>query len=181
MLTFSAQIVTYWALTQPNVSGCLVLAICFSFIPGFIQFFFLPRSSTAHTDVNKALLWRLRGHQLLQWLCGQRDYCVTFKKPIQSHSMECGSHFIVCGFREKHMIDRLTLIKKKKKEQSDDPEKSTEMPIITLKMIISLQKHLKKIQLCSTCRDLLIVLTVSPLVQLLSVSFCTSVLGCCRL
>lgn len=87
MLTFQTQIVTYWALTQPIVSDCLVLGICFSFVTGFIQFFFLClalcRSGAAHTDVNKALLWRLRGHQLMQWLCGQRDYCVTFKNPYK--------------------------------------------------------------------------------------------------
>lgn len=25
----------------------------------------------------------VRGHQLLQWLCGQRNYCVTFKSPYK--------------------------------------------------------------------------------------------------
>lgn len=39
------------------------VCICFCFILGFVQFCFLClslcRSSTAHTDINKALLWRL--------------------------------------------------------------------------------------------------------------------------
>ncbi len=87
----------------------------FVFFIGFIQFFLLClslcRSGAAYTDVNEALLRRLSewtpATPVAVWT---EKLLYDFQKPMQSHSMECGSQFIVSGFRENHMTDQIEMV-----------------------------------------------------------------------
>lgn len=55
---------------------------------------------------------QLKGHKLLQWPCGQRNYCVTFKPLIKSFRKVC---LAASGFREDritdHIIERWSALK----------------------------------------------------------------------
>lgn len=104
---------------QNKVHRDISRTVIFAYVCLFLIFHLLSASSSSSACVcAEAQLHMLtstkhycdggsvRGHQLLQWLCGQRNYC-DFQKPIQSHSAECGSQSIVCGSLENRMTDQI--------------------------------------------------------------------------
>ncbi len=113
LLFKTLNILIYWLSNLVLSHRLRQYSYCICFTGVFIQFVFLClslcRSGTAHTDVNKALLWRLS-----EWtpatsvaLWTEKLLC-DFQKPVQSHSMECGSQSIVSGFQEHHMTGQIT-------------------------------------------------------------------------
>lgn len=118
------------ALWDSQTLLCYSVCISFCFILGSIEFFFLCltlcRSNTAHTDVNKALLWRLseRTPATAVAVWTEKLLC-DFQKPIESHSVKCGS---VCSLwfsgKPYDWPNNEMLSSAENKEQSADPKNS---------------------------------------------------------
>lgn len=78
-----------------NIVMIIVFAyVVVSFLASFHSFCCLTlcRSNAAHTDVNKALLWRLSRRTPATAVAAWTEKLLCdFQKPIESHSVKCGS------------------------------------------------------------------------------------------